>query len=216
MDSALNKVGLYDFFGVFLTGILVTAIFLCLDLPLAFPLEHTDNAVINLILFILESYFIGVILQEISSFIDRHILKIQKTSRSTFLNSNKIIKNELELASARHSANEILKINDAGHIFTNSENEYVYFHMKTFLETHDKMDAVERINSLFGMSRSLTAALSFCAILYFICNIPYSFAVTLLVVLFLILLIGLFYRRTKRFSRYKVRKIIRLYISMNP
>lgn len=218
MDSALNKVGPYDFFGVFLTGILVTIILLGLNLPLVFPLEHTDNALIDLILFILESYFIGVILQEISSMLDKKLLKIQESARSTFLNSNnnKVVENNLELASAQHSANKILKKSGGNHTYSSAENEYVYFHMKTFLETQDKMDAVEMINSLFGMSRSLTIALAFILIFYFIHNFNSSLGVNFSVLFFLILLICLLFQRTKRFYQYKVRKIIRLYISMNP
>lgn len=79
MDSALEKVGLYDFFGVFLTGILVVAIALFLDFSLTPLFMNTENSIIDLILFILECYFIGVVLQEISSVIDAKFFKFQKT-----------------------------------------------------------------------------------------------------------------------------------------
>lgn len=78
MDSALEKEGLYDFFGVLLTGILVVALALFLNLPLTPLFVNTEYSIINLILFILECYFIGVVLQEISSVIDAKIFKLKK------------------------------------------------------------------------------------------------------------------------------------------
>lgn len=110
MDSALEKVGLYDFFGVFLAGIFFIAITLSLGLPLPFPLAPTDIVAINLILFTLEAYFIGIILQEISSTLDKHVFRIQKSARRTFLNdNNKVAENNLDFKASRKYANEILK-----------------------------------------------------------------------------------------------------------
>lgn len=214
MDGALNKVGLYDFFGVFLAGILFIVILLSLDLPLFFSLEPTNNAVINVILFILEAYFLGIILQEISSCFDKYIFDIQRNARRTFLkDKNRIAENTMELEISRKFANEILKISEIEHFYTESENEYVFFHMKAFLETHGKIEPVDRINSLYAMSRSLTLALLFCFIFYFV-NIKIPSAKTYAVLIALFAVIFLFLRRTIRLSRYKVRKIIRLYISM--
>ena len=68
MDSALDKIGVYDFFGVFLSGMFVVFISCYLDLPLIIIIENTDNDIINVILFMLESYFLGLILQEISDY----------------------------------------------------------------------------------------------------------------------------------------------------
>ena len=43
MDSALEKVGLYDFFGVFISGMLVVVVCYYLNLPLVNLIENTDN-----------------------------------------------------------------------------------------------------------------------------------------------------------------------------
>ena len=100
MDSALDKVGLYDFLGVFLSGMLLVVVSLYLDLPLVNLIENTNNDIINVILFMLESYFLGLILQESSSAIDKKYFKFREKARSNFLNDdNKIIDNELELKS---------------------------------------------------------------------------------------------------------------------
>ena len=139
MDSALEKVGLYDFFGVFLTGILVAAIALFLELPLTLLFVNTENSIIDLILFIWECYFIGVVLQEISSVIDAKFFKFQKNARSSFLDeNNKIIRNESELQSFRLVANKILGINEADHNYTTSENEYVFFYKEILFRNRGK------------------------------------------------------------------------------
>ena len=80
---------------------------------------------------------------------------------------NKIIDNELELKSFRKLANTILKIQDNNHIYSKNENEYVYYQCKTFLETHGKNDKVNRINSLYAMSRSLIVSLPLCLIVFY-------------------------------------------------
>ena len=126
MDSALEKVGLYDFFGVFISGMLVVVVCYYLNLPLVNLIENTDNDIVNVILFMLESYFLGLILQETSSVIDKKCFKFREKARSYFLNDgNKIIDNELELKSFRKLANTILKIQDNNHIYSKNENEYV-------------------------------------------------------------------------------------------
>ena len=214
MDSALEKVGLYDFFGVFLTGMLVVAIALFLELPLTLLFVNTENSIIDLILFILECYFIGVVLQEISSVIDAKFFKFQKNARSSFLDeNNKIIRNESELQSFRLVANKILGINEADHNYTTSENEYVFFYCKSFLEIEGKDD--ERINSLYGMSRSLIVAITLCLLGYLFNNGPTPSAETYPIVFALLILIFLFFRRAKRFSKYRVRKILRLYLTLS-
>lgn len=216
MDSALEKVGLYDFFGVFLTGILVVAIALFLNLPLTSLFVNTGNDIIDLILFILECYFIGVVLQEISSVIDARLFKFQKNARSSFLNeNNKIIKNESELASCRRFANKLLNTNEVNHNYTTSENEYVFFYCKSFLEIEGKDNAVERINSLYGMSRSLIVAITLCLLGYLLNNGQTPSAETYPIAFVLFVLICLFFRRTDRFSKYRVRKILRLYLTLS-
>ena len=217
MDSALDKIGVYDFFGVFLSGMFVVFISYYLDLPLIIIIENTDNDIINVILFMLESYFLGLILQEISSIVDRKYFKFREKAGSNFLNDdNKILDNELELKSFRELANEILSIQGNNHhVYNKKENEYVYYHCKTFLEIHGKSDKINRINSLYAMSRSLIVSLPICLIAYIICNIKslgfYTFSYIIIMVLF----IPIFYIRTKRFSTYRVRVILRYYKILN-
>lgn len=215
MDSAFDKVELYDFFGVFLSGMLVLVVCWCLDLPLVNLIEKRDNDIVNVILFILEGYFLGLILQEISSFFDKKGFKFREKARSKFLTNNKIVDNELELKSFREIANKILDIQDSNHSYSEVENEYVYYQCKTFLETNGKNDKVNRINSLYGMSRSLIIGMPLCLILYFKYNINSLSIQSFKVVIIMVFLTIVFCERTKRFSEYKVRVILRYYKILN-
>lgn len=72
-----------------------------------------------------------------------------------------------------------------------------------------------RINSLYAMSRSLIVSLPLCLIVYFICNIKSLDIQNLIAIFTMVLLILIFYRRTKRFYTYKVRVILRHYKILN-
>ena len=114
MNSALDKVGVYDFFGVLLSGMIVIVVSCCLDLPLINLIANVENDIVNAILFLVGSFFLGLVLQEISSVLDKKVFKFRENARCKFLNDeNKIIGNELELKSFRELANKILnKSND--------------------------------------------------------------------------------------------------------
>ncbi len=65
------------------------------------------------------------------------------------------------------------------------------------------------------MSRSLIVSLPLCLIAYFICNMKSLGVQNFIVIFIMVLLILIFYRRTKRFSTYKVRVILRHYKILN-
>lgn len=71
MDTIVEKVGLYDILGVFLSGMFFVVFSLLLNVPLNRVIEITDNDSINVFIFILLGIFSGIILQEISSVIDK-------------------------------------------------------------------------------------------------------------------------------------------------
>ena len=118
--------------------------------------ENIDNDIVNNILFMVESYFLGVILQEISSAIDKKLFKFREKARCNFLNaSSGIVSNELELDSFRKLANKILNKTNDDKIYNEAENEYVYFVCETFLEAYGKSD-------IYAMSRSLMVSIPSC------------------------------------------------------
>lgn len=212
MESALNKVGIFDFFGVFLSGMLFLAICYYLDIPLFDSPQNIDNDIIDIILFMLQSYFIGLIFQEISSVIDKKLFKIRETAESSFLDSDSaIFDNELELEIIQKEANIILGIENNSHVYTKTENRFVYQYCKSYLEVSEKNVKISRMNSLYAMSRSLFISLLVCLVFYVKYNwIIFNMKKFILLVI-LALLIHIFYERTKRLYRYKVCVVLRLY-----
>ena len=72
MENALNRVGLYDFFTILLSGMTAIIINYCINGDLEDDLTKIlDDKFSSIIAFLLLSYVIGMILQEISSFLDK-------------------------------------------------------------------------------------------------------------------------------------------------
>ena len=135
MNSALDKVGVYDFFGVLLSGMIVIVVSCCLDLPLINLIANVENDIVNAILFLVGSFFLGLVLQEISSVLDKKVFKFRENARCKFLNDeNKIIGNELELKSFRELANKILNKSNDDQVYNETENEYVFFDQEWYKE----------------------------------------------------------------------------------
>lgn len=82
MENALSRVGLYDFFTILLSGMTAIIIDYCINGDLEKNLTKIlNNKFNNIIIFLLIGYFIGIILQEISS--------IFMTKKLKFLNLDK-------------------------------------------------------------------------------------------------------------------------------
>lgn len=92
-----------------------------------------------------------------------------------------------------------------------------FIYVRLFLETHEKCDKANKINSLYAMSRSLIISMPLCLSAYYRYNIKlFSFSRQDLVVTFIMaMLTVIFYKRTKRFAAYRVRVILRQYKILN-
>lgn len=215
MENALSRVGLYDFFTILLSGMTAIIIDYCINGDLEKNLTKIlNNKFNNIIIFLLIGYFIGIILQEISSIFDKKIkiFKFRQKAMRNFLNEhNKIVKNKIELKEYQELANKILKKDQIPDEYTEEECEYVYYYCKTQLELNCKSDKMEKINATYGTSRSLMFALIIIGIRY----LYYNKSLSGVIFVVLCILIGLFYKRCKRFSEYRVRVILRQYKSLN-
>lgn len=215
MENALSRVGLYDFFTILLSGMTAIIIDYCINGDLEKNLTKIlNNKFNNIIIFLLIGYFIGIILQEISSIFDKKIkiFKFRQKAMRNFLNEhNKIVKNKIELKEYQELANKILKKDQTPDEYTEEECEYVYYYCKTQLELNCKSDKMEKINATYGTSRSLMFALIIIGIRY----LYYNKSLSGVIFVVLCILIGLFYKRCKRFSEYRVRVILRQYKSLN-
>ena len=209
MDSALSKIGLYDFFGLLLVGMIAIASSIYLKLPFTIW-EQIDSDAIKIVLFFLESYFIGFILQEASSRVDYFLFQINHKAESVFLNEiNPVTKNPLELKDFRQMSNIILGKEENNTVFSRTEQMYVYHYCEDYLYVKEKKEKVSTISSWNAMSRSLMLLFPVLTLYYIFVkkldDISF-FDITILCFLTLIC-----YYRTKRLSAYRVRTVLRYY-----
>lgn len=213
MENAIEKLGLYDFFGVYIPGAIITVLGIYFKLPILNPKEYIDIDAVVIAIFILEGYVIGIVLQELSSLFDK-IFKIRYKARKTFLNNNIIITNSDELKEIKVIANEILGKSVGNNIFTENNCEYVFLKCKTMLELKKMAGKAERINSLFAMSRGLTVSsmlTGFILVYRMICipSLNYiKYFICICIITFFL------YKRTKMYSKYYIRVVFRHYISI--
>ena len=218
MDSVMEKMGIYELFTVFGAGMLSCTIWYCAaGLPKIKYLdsEHSSIIVLGVLTF---CYMIGMILQEYSSILDRKYFKFREKACKLFLNDdNKIIENIEELKRFRKVWEKTL--NKADNNFQSNEAELFFNIAKTYLERNVDNSNISRINSIYGMSRSLfisiilTIAITiFTGVLWnpqfkimeciffkiFLCIVEFSIGI-------------LFLYRAKKYAEIKVRTIMKYY-----
>lgn len=105
-------------------------------------------------------------------------------------------------------------------ILSEKDNELFYFRAKTYLERHSDNSKISRINSIYGMSRSLAlsslVAILFTVVSYFLNDKTFYVFGTksicpVLMIIIELFVFALFCYRTKRYAKYKVRVIMRYY-----
>ena len=216
MDKVVEKMGIYELFTVFGAGIISVIIWL-----VAFGNQYINIIIyndnnFNWAIFLIICYIVGLILQEVSSFLDAKFLKFRISARKNFLNDNKIIRNEEELRLYRELAKKELNKSE----LSEKDNEFFHFISKTYLERHSDNSKTSRINSIYGMSRSLALASNIAILVtigaYFFYGNTFNILgkisiCPVLMVNIEIILSALFYYRAKRFAEYKVRVIMRYY-----
>ena len=206
MESVFQKIGVYYFFGILLTGTITLSVGIYLGLPIT--VISVDSEILKVILFFLESYLIGLVLQEISSMIDRRFLKITTIAAETFLlPNNTIVTNPLELLKFQKMANHMLGKQGDDTNYEPNEQEYVYHSCILFLEATGKDRKYQEIHSNYTLSRSLMVAFPVLSVFHLFCYkgqaLHYDFI--------LLLLTFIFYSRFKNSVVYAVQTALRYY-----
>ena len=106
MDNLLDRFGLYDFFGLLLPGMLFLVVLYYMDFPLIQEGRFPSSQTFMVIVFILLSYIVGTLIQEIASLLDRKFFKMKIKASEKFLDSKKTFFKDEELE-------EVMKISKA-------------------------------------------------------------------------------------------------------
>lgn len=216
MDNILDKFELFDFFSVLLPGMSLIFFLYYMDFPILAEGGLPTSQTFKVIIFILASYILGTLLQEIASFMDEKYFKIRKNAREKFLDSNKQIFKGEELQEVRKTANSLLEKDISNNQFTNSECSKVYFECKAHLENNNKMDEANKYDAVFEMSRNFIICNICVLICLFITMIMTSACTKIHITIIIYILIStiIFIRRMIRYSEMRVRKVLRRYIDL--
>lgn len=219
MDKVIEKMGIYEMFTVLGAGIISVIIwsFASGSKYINALLYRNNESNVNWVIFYIICYIVGLILQEVSSFLDDKAMKFRINARKCFLNdNNSVIKNDEELILYRKLAKKKLHKS----ILSEKDNELFHFRAKTYLECHSDNSKISRINSIYGMSRSLAlsslVAILFTVVSYFLNDKTFYVFGTksicpVLMIIIELFVFALFCYRTKRYAKYKVRVIMRYY-----
>ena len=71
MDNLFDKMGLYDFFGILIPGMFFLGAMIVIDLPILDVFYVPDSGTVFVILFVVFSYILGSLIQEVGSLADK-------------------------------------------------------------------------------------------------------------------------------------------------
>lgn len=212
MDNIFEKLGLYDFFGLFLPGIFFIIVLILIDFPLINAFSYPDSEIFQAVAFVLISFICGSTMQEIGSFIDKKTVNIRISARQKYLEDKELSESERE--KVKSLVNELLG-KEADYTPNDKECEYVFFYCKEYLENEEKMYKANKLDAIYAMSRDFVVCnflLSICIIATNIINKSYTNWGNWLFLIILAVSVVIFYYRAKRYAKMRVRSIFRRYM----
>ena len=184
--------------------------------------QFPSSQTLRIIAFVLLSYIVGTLMQEMASWIDDNckIMKMRIKAGENFLISNLLFKDE-EYEEIKKAANKILGKGQTYNRFSEGENYKIFNIYKSHLENNNKMDKADKLDAIFAMSRDFIVcniSILTCLIITVINKIiikqfewSWSYAVILL---YVIGSSAIFYKRAKRYSELRTKTIIRQYMDL--
>ena len=222
----LEKFGVYDFFGVLLPGMAFTIFLIYMDCPIVKFGGQFEQESLRVVVFVVISYIVGVITQEIGSFFDEKVPRLKEKACTKFL----------EQSNEENAMNKLLVWfkDDKGFCdeeldeikrmicqMTNTDTpcekdcRTAFFKCKAYLENHNMAKKSEQLNAAFAMSRDMIASNALIA-LSLVCTIVTRDVRKLVgidwaIITYVLISSLLFARRAYRFSRMRVRTVLRQY-----
>ena len=213
MDGFFKKLGLYDFFSMFMVGIISESITLiiaskCFGVNIEWTAETTW-------LFLIFGYFIGLILHEMKNIVEDKLqgVRFKKLLKNTF---NRSVANEDDFFED-NSDKEMLK-RVKKHILGENEEDKTYITSVCINELQIKgaITSPDRLKTQSEMALSICIATALIGIGTLIAGIIYSVIGAIIVSVILFPIIStLFYIRSIRMHKHYIRCLIRTYAILN-
>lgn len=224
MDKVLDKLGLYDIIAILLSGMVIVMISSLLLLNV-YKINIANYGVDtnNTFVFLLVSYFTGLIFQELGSLFQEIICKFIKNKSLAMYKISKHLNKEKykkQISYRYISENEFKalknKLKCENQNIENDDYNTIYYYCKFYTERKNSI-LLEKLQSLAAMSRSfvvyflLILILSCVANFYLVCNNDLSL-LQVLVPPFSAFLLVLFYVRFVRFQIMRTTRVFRDFI----
>lgn len=207
MNEVLNKLGIYDLVGVLLSGMIMST-FSIIIIFLMYDFSVTDYLGISeTLVFLIVSYFIGMIFQELGAILQRKKFDKDKKWLSSILDTSKTSNDYLnndEINGVRSYVNKKLK--EIDNKFDTNNDTNIYYYCKSHI---GDMSQIDKEQSLSAMSRSLY--LYFAVLTFWFCVDVFRQPSLLKIVFIFVSLFFkvLFFQRCKRFTKLRYAYIIR-------
>lgn len=169
MKAVFDKLGLYDLLGFIIPGFLgiLSIQVLYIDIfKLPFPIK-VDDGFINSVVFIATSYYFGVIMHEISEFVQEKLIKRiwgGLPSEKYLLKSDKTC-SEKEKESYYDLAQEVFQIKKGD--YDKEKSHLVFNKFLATLQSAEKDERAQLFNTYYGMYRNFFTGSLMCFIAYF-------------------------------------------------
>ena len=210
MDGLFEKLGLYDFFSMFMAGVISESIavivaYKCFGFDIMQIFDST-------LMFLIIGYFIGLILHEIEGQAER-ILK-NTFSRNVLSNKDYFFKNDCDKQMLERVKIHILGDKEK---YAEKDEEYITSVCVNEQQTKNVIASSDRLKTQSEMALSICIATVIIGVITlifsFVGNINIVSNISTVIVLLIISMI--FYARSKRMHRYYIRCLIRTYAVLN-
>ena len=231
MDTTLDRIGIYDLFGTFLSGAIMSQFFYYFVILFLSPeagksliqIEPSELS-LDALSGIALSFLVGLILESSASIAENKIFHFRsKAMRLITSNAQEVISVDISPANFESMKRYILR-SASSNVSECRQGEYIYQQCKIYLEAKRLNAREQSINAIYVLTRNVMVGLGFSIILYIvILYLNFSVAGALypslifsimLIALLLLCIVALFFRCIS-YSKYRVRVILREYYHQN-
>ena len=208
VSKILDKLGIYDLVAVLLSGICIfTFSILVLQLIYKIPIDINLQVYETLLFFVL-SYFLGLVFQEISSFIQKSTHKNNRLLKAALKTSNNshIFLTDIEKNGVYLYVTEKLNLNP-----DEDNDNIVYNYCKFYILENSDTTRIDKDQSISSMGRSLSLYFALLTFIVFVnCFFQPSIIKIVLVIISVCFSILLYYRCI-RFAKLRYINIFRIF-----
>lgn len=218
MENIFEKMGIYDLFGLLIPGMFFLGYLIAVDCPLLGFFNAPQAGAIQGILFIVFSYILGSLMQEIASSVEKKTGLGRERAYENYLSDLKLNEEEMkdikkEVCILNGKRDEKEKEED----LTPVECRNAFFICKAQLENQGKMDKADQYDGIYCMSRNLLVCNLMILFSLIVCGLlsgSFQCSQTVVVLIYCAFSSPLFAYKAKRYSEMRIRTILRQYMNL--